>query len=64
MRSQMKAIVGGIIAGLSFAIPIVDDGATPGEVLGIALAAIIGWQAVYWTTNADEEPVDTDENPV
>lgn len=48
---QLKAIVAGAVAGLSFAVPVVDDGLVPSEALGIVLAAVIGWQAVYWTSN-------------
>lgn len=51
MKKQMKAIVAGLVAGLSFAVPVVDDGVLPSEGLGIVLAALIGWQAVYWTSN-------------
>ena len=52
MKGQMKAIVAGAVAGLSFAVPVVDDGVLPSEGLGIVLAALIGWQAVYWTSNS------------
>lgn len=46
-----KAYVGAAVAGLSAAVPLVDDGLTRSEVLGIALAALAGFQGVYWTTN-------------
>lgn len=49
--NKAKAIVGGLVAGLSFAIPVVDDGLVPSEVLGIALATLTGFTAVYWTSN-------------
>lgn len=42
-----KAIAGGLAAGLAFAIPVVDDGLVPSEVLGIALAIIGGLGIVY-----------------
>lgn len=52
--NQLKAITAGIVAGLSFAIPVVDDGVTLSDVLGIALATIVGWQATYWVKNSEE----------
>lgn len=51
MRKQLKAIVAGVVAALSYAVPVVDDGLVASEGLGIALAALVGWQAVYWTEN-------------
>lgn len=56
MKEQMKAIVSGVVAGLAFAIPVVDDGLVPSEVLGIALAVLTGHQAVYWTKNKKTTP--------
>lgn len=50
-KAAAKAVVGGVVAALSYAVPIVDDGLSTGEGLGIALAAVVGFQAVYWTTN-------------
>lgn len=49
MKRQAKAIVAGLIAGLTFAIPAADKGFTVAEGLGIALAAVVGYQATYWT---------------
>jgi hypothetical protein len=46
-----KAWVAGALAALAFAVPVVDDGVSLGEALGIALAALAGFQGVYWTTN-------------
>lgn len=54
MRKQAKAIVAGLVAGLSFAVPVVDDGLVASEALGIALAALTGWQLVFWTRNTPE----------
>lgn len=54
IKGQLKAITAGIVAGLSYAIPVVDDGLSAAEGLGIVLAAVVGWQAVYWTTNTDD----------
>lgn len=42
-----KAVAGGIAAALAFAVPVVDDGLAPSEVLGIALAFIGGLGIVY-----------------
>lgn len=49
MRRQAKAIVAGIVAGLGFAVPAASGGLDLPESLGIALAALIGYQATYWT---------------
>ena len=46
-----KAIMGAVVAGLSFAVPVVDDGVLLSEALGIALAALVGFQGVYWVSN-------------
>ena len=46
-----KAWVAALVAGLSFAVPVVDDGVVVSEVLGIVLAALVAWQGVYWTPN-------------
>lgn len=48
----MKAIVGGVIAGLSALIPLAGDGISMVDALGAALAALVGFQGVYWTENA------------
>lgn len=47
-----KAIVGGLLAALAFAVPVVDDGLTVSEILGIAAALVAGFQGVYWTSNS------------
>jgi threonine/homoserine efflux transporter RhtA len=49
-----KAWVAAAIAGLSFAVPVVDDGLSLSEALGCLLAALAGFQAVYWTTNKEK----------
>lgn len=51
MNHYAKAIVGGIIAALSFAIPVVDDGLLVSEVLGILLAGLTGTGLVYAVPN-------------
>lgn len=50
-KTYAKAIVGGLLAGLAFAIPVVDDGLTVSEILGIVAALAAGFQGVYWTSN-------------
>jgi len=49
--NQLKAITAGVVAGLAFAIPVVDDGVSLADALGIALAAVVGWQSTYWVKN-------------
>lgn len=48
-----KALVGGIVAGLSALIPIAGDGISLVDALVTAAAIFAGFQAVYWTKNAD-----------
>ena len=50
-RRAAKAYVGALVAALSYAVPVVDDGLLPSEGLGIILAALVGFQAVYWVSN-------------
>lgn len=52
-KGSAKAYVAGAIAAVSFAIPVVDDGLLPSEGLGIVLAALVAFQAVYWTNNKE-----------
>ena len=51
-----KAIVGALVAGASFAIPVVDDGLVASEVLGILVAALVAFTAVWGVPNADPHP--------
>jgi hypothetical protein len=51
MKQYAKSILSGIIAATSFAIPVVDDGLAPSEVLGIVLAGLIGLGIVYAVPN-------------
>lgn len=46
-----KAYVAAAVAGMSAAVPLVDDGLTVGETLGVLVAALVGFQGVFWTTN-------------
>lgn len=47
-----KAYVGAAIAAVAFAGPVVDDGLTASEALGIVGVALVAFQGVFWTTNA------------
>lgn len=51
MTGYLKAIVAALVAALSYAVPVVDDGLAASEVLGIVLAAVVAFEAVYWTSN-------------
>lgn len=48
-----KAVVAGAVAGLSYAASAAADGFTTGEVLGIAVATLAAFEAVYWVPNKD-----------
>ena len=52
IKPYLKSLVGGLTAGISFAIPVVDDGVLPSEGLGIALAFIGGLGVVYAVPNS------------
>lgn len=51
MNAYAKAILAGIVAALSFAVPVVDDGLAVSEVLGIILAGLTGTGLVYAIPN-------------
>lgn len=51
MRPYAKAILAGLAAAISFAIPVVDDGITPSEGLGILLAGLTAGGVVYTVPN-------------
>lgn len=51
-----KAIVGGLVGALTYAIPVVDDGLVASEILGIVLAGLAGTGLVYLVPN--EPPTD------
>lgn len=46
-----KAVLAAIIAAISFAVPVVDDGVTASEVLGIVLAGLVALGSVYAIPN-------------
>lgn len=47
-----KAILAAVIAGLSAAVPLMDDGLTPKEIATIALAVIVAGAGVWAVPNA------------
>ena len=50
-----KALTAALIAGASAAIPLVDDGLTASEGLGIAVAFLTALSAVYAVPNKDPQ---------
>lgn len=54
IKPYAKAALAGVIAALSFAIPVVDDGLAVSEGLGIVLAGLIGLGVVYRVPNRTE----------
>jgi surface antigen len=48
-----KAIVGGVVAGLSSAGLAAQDGFTVQEWIGIALATVTGFATVFWVKNKE-----------
>lgn len=54
-KAWVAALVAGLVAALSYAIPVVDDGLLASEVLGIVLAGLVGsgvtGAATYRTPN-------------
>ncbi len=55
LKRAAKAYVAGAIAGGSFLAPVVDDGLLVSEAIGAVTAALVAWQAVYWTPNATRQ---------
>lgn len=53
--TYLKAIVAAVVAAGSFAIPVVDDGLTVSEILGIVVAALVALSAVFGVKNAPVE---------
>lgn len=53
-----KAVVGAIIAGASAAIPLVDDGLSVGDALGILVAALTALGAVWAVPNTDPDDLE------
>lgn len=53
--SYAKAVVGAVVAGASAAIPLVDDGLAASEALGVLVATLTAFGAVWATPNRDPE---------
>lgn len=51
IRPYAKAVAAGLAAGIAFAVPVVDDGLKPSEILGIAGAMLTGAGIVYRVPN-------------
>lgn len=47
LRPYAKAVAASIAAGIAFAVPVVDDGLKPSEILGILGAGLAGAGIVY-----------------
>ena len=56
MMPYAKAIAAALVAGIAFAVPIVDDGLVWSEVLGILGAALAGGTLVWRVPNVVSEP--------
>lgn len=63
VKPYLKAIVAGLVAALSFAAPLVDAPIAPSGVLGIILAFIVAFLAVYATKNTPAVPETTIVTP-
>ena len=50
-----KALVAALVAGASAAIPLVDDGLTASEVLGVAVAFLTALTVTYAVPNKDPQ---------
>jgi hypothetical protein len=57
-----KAIAGGLIAGASTAVPMVNDGLSLSEWLLILIAAVVGFNGVFWTPNRDPDALHQTES--
>jgi len=62
VKPYAKAITAAVIAGASFAIPVIDDGLTASEVCGIAVAALTAFGTVWGIPNRPAAP-DVPEDP-
>jgi len=54
VKPYAKAVVAALVAGASFAIPVIDDGLVPSEVLGIAVATLTAFGVVFAVPNQAE----------
>jgi hypothetical protein len=56
---QAKAILAGLIALLSALAPVVDDGVTLAELLGVLVAGLVAYGAVFGVRNGASPDLDT-----
>jgi hypothetical protein len=56
---QAKAILAGLIALLSALVPVLDDGVTSAELLGVVVAALVAYGAVFELPNGASPDVGT-----
>jgi hypothetical protein len=62
LAPYFKAVTAALIAGASAAIPLVDDGLTLSEGLGIAVAFLTALTAVYAVPNKDPKAEHQEES--
>lgn len=57
-----KAVAGGVVSGASAAVPLVNDGMTLSEWLLVLIAAVVGFNAVFWTPNKDPQALHQEQS--
>lgn len=62
VKPYAKAVTAAVVAGASFAIPVVDDGLIASEVLGVAVAALTAFGTVWAIPNRDPKAEHQDES--
>lgn len=62
VKPYAKAVTAAVVAGASFAIPVVDDGLIASEILGIAVAALTAFGTVWAVPNRDPKAEHQDES--
>lgn len=56
LNPYAKAVIAGLVAAVSFAIPVIDNGLIASEILGIVLAGLTGSGLTYATPNKKKTP--------
>ena len=59
LRAYAKAIVAGILAGLAYMVPVVDDGLLWSEILRSVLIGLTAYATVWRVRNVDVVPEPT-----
>ena len=62
LAPYFKALTAALVAGASAAIPLVDDGLTASECLGVAVAFLTALSVVYAVPNKDPQAEHQDES--